>query len=72
MCWREEGEKRDSGGLGKRHNSGAVDSEHGARPTRAEVRSCAQRATIPSKRVVNILKYLQNAVHAIIDNVCLV
>jgi hypothetical protein len=41
-------------------------------PARAEVRSCVQRATIPIKRVVNILKNLQKAVHAIIDNVCLV
>jgi hypothetical protein len=41
-------------------------------PARAEVRSYIQRATILSKRVVYILKYLKNAAHAIIDNVCLV
>ncbi len=35
---------------------------------RAEVRSYVQRATIPSKRLVYTLKYMQNATHAIIDN----
>jgi hypothetical protein len=41
-------------------------------PARAEVGSYIKRATIPSKRLVYTLKYLQNATQAIIDNTCLV
>ncbi len=62
--------KRGSGGLGKKPKSGAVGSQHG--PARVEVRSYEQRATIPSKRVVYILKYPQSTTHAIINIMCLV
>ncbi len=41
-------------------------------PAWVEVRSYVQRATIPSMRVVEALKYSQNTTHAIINIMCLV
>ncbi len=58
------GGKEGLRGSGKRPKSGAVDSEHGASKG-SYVRT--DRATIPSKRVVYALKYLQSAAHAIIN-----
>jgi hypothetical protein len=55
------------GGLGKGTKNGAVDSEHGA--SKSSSTQLRTRATIPSKRVISYIKYLQNTTHAIIFNI---
>jgi hypothetical protein len=37
---------------------------------RAEVCSCVQRATIPSKRVIYTLKHSQSTTNTVIDHMC--
>ncbi len=59
--------KKGHWGLGKGTKNGAVDSEHGA--SKSSSSQLRTRATIPSKRVISYIKYLQNTTHAIIFNI---
>jgi hypothetical protein len=65
MCLAGKGGKEGQWGLGKELESGAVDLSKG--PARVEVHSYVQRATNPSKRIANTLKYVESTPHSIIN-----